>query len=113
VIADRATLDVTRELAQFVAKQLLAERRRRGGNIQAVCALDGFPLWLSPAEPRWVHGLTATRAHAFTARYRAAALQHVTASPSKIGVVAHAALVLTHFEHGYITRISLRSLHCA
>jgi DDE superfamily endonuclease len=30
-------------------------------------------------------------------------LQHITASPGKIGVIARAALVLTHFEHGYIT----------
>ena len=30
-------------------------------------------------------------------------LQHITASPSKIGVIARAALVLTHFEHGYLT----------
>ncbi len=27
----------------------------------------------------------------------------ITASPSKIGDIARAALVLTHFEHGYIT----------
>ena len=27
----------------------------------------------------------------------------LTASPSKIGDIARAALVLTHFEHGYIT----------
>jgi hypothetical protein len=135
-----------------------------GGNIQAVCAPDGFPLWLSPAEPGSVHDITAARAHAFPALYRAAAdlpaladlgydgagigihipvkqptggreldintrtrnaiqrslrclgergfalltgrwraLQHVTASPSKIGDIARAALVLTHFEHGYIT----------
>jgi hypothetical protein len=135
-----------------------------GGNIQAVCAPDGFPLWLSPVEPGSVHDLTAARAHAFPALYRAAAdlptladlgydgagigihipvkqptggreldintrtrnaiqrslrclgergfalltgrwraLQHVTASPSKIGDIARAALVLTHFEHGYIT----------
>jgi hypothetical protein len=30
-------------------------------------------------------------------------LQHVTVSPSKIGKIARAALVLTHFEHGYLT----------
>ena len=36
-----------------------------------------------------------------TGRWRT--LQHVTASPSKIGDIARAALVLTHFEHGYIT----------
>ena len=29
-------------------------------------------------------------------------LQHITASPTKIGDIARAALVLTHFEHGYI-----------
>ena len=30
-------------------------------------------------------------------------LQHITASPSKIGDIARAALVLTHYGHGYIT----------
>jgi hypothetical protein len=136
-----------------------------GGNIQAVCAPDGFPLWVSDAEPGSVHDLTAARAHALPALYRAATcglptladpgyegagigilipvkqptggreldintrtrntiqrslrclgergfallnqrwrtLQHITASPSKIGDIARAALVLTHFEHGYIT----------
>lgn len=31
------------------------------------------------------------------------ALQHITQSPTKIGRIARAALVLTHFEHGYRT----------
>jgi DDE superfamily endonuclease len=135
-----------------------------GGNVQAVTAPDGFPLWVSEVEPGSVHDLTAARAHALPALYRAAAdlpaladpgyegagigilipvrqppgggeldvntrtrnaiqrslrclgergfallnqrwrtLQHITASPSKIGDIARAALVLTHFEHGYIT----------
>jgi hypothetical protein len=39
--------------------------------------------------------------HLVTGRWRT--LQHITASPSKIGDIARAALVLTHFEHGYIT----------
>jgi hypothetical protein len=30
-------------------------------------------------------------------------LQHVTASPGPIGGIARAALVLTYFEHGYLT----------
>jgi hypothetical protein len=29
------------------------------------------------------------------------ALQHITASPGKIGDIVRAALVLTRFEHGY------------
>jgi hypothetical protein len=32
-------------------------------------------------------------------------LQHITASPSRTGDIARAALVLTHFEHGYTTSI--------
>jgi hypothetical protein len=134
-----------------------------GGNIQAVTAPDGFPLWVSAVEPGSVHDITAARAHALPALYRAAAaglpalddpgyegagigilipvrqpsggqeldfntrtrsaiqrslrcpgergfalltgrwrtLQHITASPCKIGDIARAALVLTHFEHGY------------
>lgn len=36
-----------------------------------------------------------------TGRWRA--LQHITLSPTKIGRIARAALVLTHFEHGYRT----------
>lgn len=35
-----------------------------------------------------------------TGRWRT--LQHVTLSPSKISKIARAALVLTHFEHGYL-----------
>ena len=136
-----------------------------GGNVQAVLAPDGFPLWVSGVEPGSVHDITAARIHALPALYRAAAtglatladpgydgagmgihmpvkqppdgrdldistrtrnaiqrslrclgergfallnqrwrtLQHITASPSKIGDIARAALVLTHFEYGYIT----------
>ena len=137
-----------------------------GGNIQAVIAPDGFPLWVSEAEPGSVHDITAARLHALPGLYRAAAaglptladpgydgagigihipvkqpadgrdldigtrtrtrnamlrslrclgergfalitqrwrtLHYITASPSKIGDIARAALILTHFEHGYI-----------
>ena len=44
-----------------------------GGNVQAVLAPDGFPLWVSEAEPGSVHDITAARAHAFPALYPAAA----------------------------------------
>jgi hypothetical protein len=135
-----------------------------GGNVQAVPP-DGSPLRVSQAEPGSVHDITAARAHALPAPCPAAAaglpavadpghegagigilmpvkqppggreldvntrtrnalqrslrclgergfalltgrwrtLHHITASPSKIGDTARAALVLTHFEHGYIT----------
>jgi hypothetical protein len=44
-----------------------------GGNIQAVAAPDGFPLWISEVEPGSVHDLTAARLDALPALYRAAA----------------------------------------
>ena len=44
-----------------------------GGNVQAVFTPGGFPLWVSDAEPGSVHDITAARAHALPALYRAAA----------------------------------------
>lgn len=95
-----------------------------GGNIQAVIAPDGFPLWVSEVEPGSVHDITAARAHALPAPYHAAAtglptladpgydgagigilipVKQPSASPGKIGDITRAAPVLTHFEHGYVT----------
>lgn len=137
------------------------------GNVQALSAPNGLPLWVSDVEPGSVHDLTAARAHLLGALYAAAAnglptladngydgagigiltpiktpaggqalsidnraynqllrglralgergfallkgrwriLQHTTASPSKIGNITRAALVLTHFEHGHLPEI--------
>lgn len=44
-----------------------------GANLQAVSAPDGFPLWISDAEPGSVHDITAARAHVLGALYWAAA----------------------------------------
>ena len=46
-----------------------------GGNVQAVLAPNGFPLWVSEAEPGSVHDISAARAHAFPALYPAAAAE--------------------------------------
>jgi len=67
VIAYHATLDVPKELVQFVAKLLLAERRRRG-------------------TPRGsVHDITAARLHDLPALYRAAADRPALADPAYEG----------------------------
>ncbi len=140
-------------------------KHRHGGNVQAVMHPGGLPLWTGPAEPGSVHDLTAARAHALPALYRAAALgmpaladsgyegagigiltpvkkpagnqeldidtstrnallrdlrcrgergfalltqrwaalQHITADPDRITEITRAALVLTQYEHKYIT----------
>jgi hypothetical protein len=57
-----------------------------GGSIQALLAPDGFPLWVSEAEPGSVHDLTAARVHALPALYRAAATGlHTLADPGYDG----------------------------
>jgi prevent-host-death family protein len=162
VITDRG-VPVARLLG-LTATATLERLAADGINVQAICAPDGFPLWVYDAGPGSVHDITAARGHALPALYRGAAaglptladpgyegagigililvkqspgggepdvntrirnavqrslrclgergfallnqhwrtLQHVTASPSKIGDIARAALVLTHFEHGYL-----------
>jgi hypothetical protein len=163
--ADRCKEPAISVKGQVIDLWYSGKAHTHGGNIQAVLAPDGFPLWISPVEPGSVHDLTSARLHALPALYRAAAaglptladpgydgagigihipvkqptggrdldintrtrnaiqrslrclgergfalltgrwrtLQHITASPSKIGDIARAALVLTQFEHGYIT----------
>ena len=165
--ADRCKEKTTSVKGEAIDLWYSGKAHCHGGNIQAVCAPDGFPLWISDAEPGSVHDITAARIHALPALYRAAAhglpaladpgydgigigirvpvrqpadgrdldistrtrdalqrslrclgergfalltqrwrtLQHITASPSRIGDIARAALVLTHFEHGYTTSI--------
>jgi DDE superfamily endonuclease len=56
-----------------------------GGNIQAVMAPGGFPLWVCDAEPGSVHDLTAARIHALSALYRAAVDLPTLADPGYDG----------------------------
>ena len=163
--ADRCKEPAISVKGQVIDLWYSGKAHSHGGNVQAVLAPDGFPLWVSEVEPGSVHDITAARALALPALYRAAAtglptladpgydgagigihmpvkqpadgqeldidtrtrnaiqrslrclgergfalligrwrtLQHITASPGKIGGgIARAALVLTHFEHGYI-----------
>jgi hypothetical protein len=163
--ADRCKEPAVSVKGQVIDLWYSGKAHTHGGNIQAVMAPGGFPLWVSDVEPGSVHDLTAARIHALPALYHAAAtglpaladpgydgagigihipvkqpsngrdldistrtrnalqrslrclgergfallsqrwrtLQHITASPSKIGDITRAALVLTQFEHGYIT----------
>lgn len=47
--------------------------RTHGGNIQAISAPSGFPLWISEVEAGSTHDLTAAREHVLPALYAAAA----------------------------------------
>ena len=164
ILADRCREKTLSVRGEVIDLWYSGKAHAHGGNIQAVLAPDGFPLWVSEAEPGSVHDITAARLRALPALYRAAAaglptladpgydgagigiyvpvkqppggqdldintrtrnallrslrclgergfalltgrwrtLRLITASPSKIGDIARAALVLTHFEYGYI-----------
>jgi hypothetical protein len=164
ISADRCREKTVSVQGELIDVWYSGKAHTHGGNIQAVIAPDGFPLWVSVSEPGSVHDITAARIQALPALYRAAAtglptladpgydgagigihipvkqpadgreldigtrtrnalqrslrclgergfalltgrwrtLQHITASPSKISDIARAALVLTHFEYGYI-----------
>ena len=163
--ADRCGEKTTSVKGKQIDLWFSGKAHEHGGNIQALSAPNGFPLWGSDVEPGWVHDLTAAREHVLGALYAAAAaglptladggyggagigvftpvrqpadgqvldadnrtynallrglrclgergfavltgrwraLRHITASPSRIGDIVKAALVLTHFEHGKIT----------
>ena len=163
--SDRCSEAVTSVKGEQIDAWYSGKAHRHGGNVQAVMRPDGLPLWAGPAEPGSVNDMTAARAHALPALYRAAAsgmptladsgyqgagigilvpvknppgnqeldagtrtrnallrdlrcrgergfalltqrwatLQHITASPSRITEITRAALVLTQFEHKYIT----------
>jgi len=163
--ADRCGAKTTSVKGELIDLWYSGKAHEQGGNIQALSAPNGFPLWVSDVEPGSVHDLTAANTHVLGALYAAAAhglptladsgydgtgigvhtpikhpsknhhlhpdnrtynallrglralgergfavltgrwrtLHHITASPSKIGHIVKAALVLTHFEHGKIT----------
>jgi hypothetical protein len=101
MITYQAVLDVPRELAWYVSRLLAAERRRRGTRKESRALTCSRRAVLGL---RWLRSLRALAERGFAllaGRWRT--LHHITASPGKIGNIAKAALVLTHFEHGRIT----------
>lgn len=164
--ADRCLEKTTSVKGESIDLWYSGKAHEHGGNIQALCAPNGLPLWVSDVVPGSVHDLTAARDQVLGALYWAAthldlptladggydgagigvhtpakqptggqvldvdtrtrnallrglrclgergfailtgrwrALQHFTTSPSKIGTIVQAALVLTQFEHGQLT----------
>lgn len=163
--ADRCLEKTTSVKGEAIDLWYSGKAHEHGGNVQALSAPNGTPLWVSDVEPGSVHDITAARAHVLGALYWAAshldlptladngydgagigvhtpvkqptgnhvldidtrarnallrglrclgergfavltgrwrALQHLTTSPSKIGTIVKAALVLTQFEHGQL-----------
>jgi hypothetical protein len=71
--ADRCKEKTVSVKGEVIDLRYSGKAHRHGGNIQAVARPDGFPLWVSAAEPGSVHDITAARLHALPALCRAAA----------------------------------------
>lgn len=73
ICADRCREKTVSVQGELIDVWYSGKAHTHGGNIQAVTAPDGFPLWVSVAEPGSVYDITAARIHALPALYRAAA----------------------------------------
>jgi hypothetical protein len=71
---DRLTETVTSVKGEDINAWHSGKKHRPGASAQAVMLPGGLPIWAGPAEPGHVHDITAARAHALPALYRAAAL---------------------------------------
>jgi hypothetical protein len=70
--ADRGGEKTTSVTGNLIDLWFSGKAHEHGGNIQALSAPTGFPLWVSDVEPGSVHDLTAARAHLLGALYWAA-----------------------------------------
>jgi DDE superfamily endonuclease len=161
---DRCRLKVVSVKGETIDEWFSGKTGDFGGNVQALCEPNGFPIWTSDVLPGGVVDIEAARALVLPAVYpyaqaipiladpgyqgaghgvhtpfkqptdgqvlhitnrtynalqralrclgergfallteRWTALKHTTLSPSRIGDLVAAALVLVHFEHGRIT----------
>jgi hypothetical protein len=70
--ADRCGEKTTSVKGRTIDLWYSGKAHEQGGNIQALSAPDGFPLWVSAVEPGSTHDLTAARHHVLGACYWAA-----------------------------------------
>ena len=79
---DRLAEQVTSVKGEEIDAWYSGKHHRPGANVQAVMLPGGLPAWTGPAEPGHVHDITAARAHALPALYRAASLGMPTLADS-------------------------------
>ncbi|GAA1027271.1 IS5-like element IS470 family transposase [Amycolatopsis albidoflavus] len=67
--ADRLAEKTTSVKGKQIDLWYSGKAHEHGGNIQALLAPNGFPLWVSDTEPGSIHDLTAAREHVLGALY--------------------------------------------
>lgn len=70
--ADRLAEKTTSVKGEQIDRWYSGKAREHGGNIQALMAPNGVPLWISDVEPGSAHDLTAAREHVLGALHWAA-----------------------------------------
>lgn len=70
--ADRCTEKTVSVKGKLIDLWYSGKAQRHGGNIQAVFAPDGFPLWVSEVAPGSTHDLTVAREQVLAALYAVA-----------------------------------------
>jgi DDE superfamily endonuclease len=70
--SDRLAEQTTSVKGKQIDAWYSGKAHEHGGNIQALSAPDGFPLWVAEVEPGSTHDLTAAREHVLGALYWAA-----------------------------------------
>jgi hypothetical protein len=75
--ADRCGEQTTSAKGSQIDVWYSGKAHEHGGNIQALSAPTGFPLWVSDVEPGSIHDLTAAREHVLAALYWAASQLHL------------------------------------
>ena len=93
--SDRLGEQTTSVKGQQIDAWYSGKAHAHGGNIQALSAPDGFPLWVSQVEPGPVHDMRAARTHVLGALYWAAChlelptLAHARSATSSSRARAH------------------------
>lgn len=72
VESDRCTQKIVSVKGKLIDLWYSGKAHQHGGNIQAIFAPDGFPLWVSQVAPGSVHDLTVARDQVLGALYAAA-----------------------------------------
>lgn len=67
--SDRSNEKITSVQGKQIDLWYSGKAHAHGGNIQALSAPDGFPLWVADVEPGSVHDLTAAHHHVLAALY--------------------------------------------
>lgn len=83
--SDRCRMKTTSVKGETIDEWYAGKTGDFGGNVQALCEPDGFPIWTSDVEPGHVVDIEAARTHVLPVAYRATATMPILADPGYQG----------------------------